>query len=106
MSDRTIPDPAPPISPSALVAYRQLRALRITDAASAAQVLAWWVRPTPRLSVTDVTDILAAYDAVALTGDDELREAKPPTPRTGNDTATGFPVGGPPGRRAERPDDE
>jgi hypothetical protein len=86
------------MNPSALVATRMLRALGITDRATAQLALIMWCRPSPRLAVADIEQIMTRYP----TEPDDLRDAKPPRPRTGNDEPGGYPLGGPPGRRTER----
>jgi hypothetical protein len=82
-----------PTNPSAVVALRMLTALDVTDRAQARAALIQWCRPSPRLSLLDVQQIMAAYPADVPSRDDEdVRDAKPDMPITGGEH-DGFPLG-------------
>ena len=79
------------MTPSADVALRMLQALGIVDKQQARDALLIWCRPSPRLSVLDVTQILEKYPAGADRGTETFDQSEfPPravAPRSGEHDA-------------------
>lgn len=79
------------LTPAAVVAVKTLEALGVVTREQARDILALWVRPSPRLAPADIRAILATFDrndGEVYDRDDEPAGGEPP-PHVG-----GYPLGG------------